>query len=513
MGGAIYFFISYERKEKENANDIKFVVNEKKNRIPICIYEEESNKNKLYNYTKIFKVKPNEKNNNNYHFEFNINDDKYIISFDSKGKTFIYEVTLEMESKINQIKSKINQNVMEYYEKMHIFMKALNENKENKNIDLLFKDTIDLYSIKKGFDFLIEIFVEIYLKKKLCPILLEKFKEMNEIPNDNEKNMDKKPYLKVHTKTFNSIKYDEIVSKYKYKAIEFYGVVLSYLNFYDNEKFSLTINNLSKKKSKKDLYEILLIYHSHLKPPIYLDIKFFNIFIKYIVENKNFSMFEIGLNYIKDIETFVYSISKNIKEIFEKYYKNNEEKSKCVIKIGENIKILKAQNIKDNNSKIIYKKENQNMPEIINNLQSIIKFSKDNNAFIIYFTNDFWNKILNNYNEPEEKNIDICFNLRKIFIEYYELVREIFKDKDRRKFQIKYDAISYFEYDEFAFFLDQIIKKYIEKAKDLSSIEKLAHIIKYNPYYINKDVENINTDIFNLFDFNNIDSYFIKYFK
>ena len=113
MGGAIYFFISYERKEKENANDIKFVVNEKKNRIPICIYEEESNKNKLYNYTKIFKVKPNEKNNNNYHFEFNINDDKYIISFDSKGKTFIYEVTLEMESKINQIKSKINQNVME----------------------------------------------------------------------------------------------------------------------------------------------------------------------------------------------------------------------------------------------------------------------------------------------------------------------------------------------------------------------------------------------------------------
>jgi hypothetical protein len=60
---------------------------------------------------------------------------------------------------------------MEYYEKMHIFMKALYEKKENKKIDLLFKDTIDLYSIKKGFNFLIEIFVEIYLKKKLCLIL------------------------------------------------------------------------------------------------------------------------------------------------------------------------------------------------------------------------------------------------------------------------------------------------------------------------------------------------------
>jgi hypothetical protein len=149
------------------------------------------------------------------------------------------------------------------------------------------------------------------------------------------------------------------------------------------------------------------------------------------------------------------------------------------------------------------------MSEIINNLQSIIKFSKDNNAFVIYFTNDFWNKILNNYNEPEEKNIDICFNLRKIFIEYYELVREIFKDKDRRKFPIKNDAISYFEYDEFAFFLDQIIKQYIKIKKDLNSIEKLDYIVHYNPYYIKKDIDNINTDIFNLFDLNDIDNDFI----
>ena len=226
-------------------------MNGKKSQIPICIYKEESNENQLYYYRKIFKVKANEKNNNNYYFEFKINDDKYTISFDSKGKVFIYEVSLELEEKIKQIKSEINQKVMEYYEKMHIFMKALNENKENTNIDLLFKDTIDLYSIKKGFDYFIEIFIEIYLKKKLCPILLEKFKKMNENPNDNEKNMDKKPYLKKYIKTFISIKYDKIISKYKYKTIEFYGVVLSYLNFYDYEKFSLIIDNLSKKNQKK----------------------------------------------------------------------------------------------------------------------------------------------------------------------------------------------------------------------------------------------------------------------
>ena len=392
-------------------------------------------------------------------------------------------------------------------------MKALNENKDNTNIDLLFKDTIDLYSIKKGFDFLIEIFIEIYLKKKLCPILLEKFKKMNENPNDNEKNMDKKPYLKKYIKTFNSIKYDEIISKYKYKTVEFYGVVLSYLNFYDYEKFSLIIDNLSKKQSKEDLYEILLIYHFHLKSPINQDINFFCDFIKYIVKNKKFPMFEIGLNYIKDIETFTYSISGNKEKIYNEYYKNNKEKLKLIIKIGENIKIIKSQNINDNNSKIIYKKKNQDMLKIINKLKSIIKFSKVNKAFLIYFTNDFWNNILNNYNEPNDKNIEICFKLRETFIEYYELVREIFKDKDRRKFPIKNDAISYFEYDEFAFFLDQIIKQYIKIKKDLNSIEKLDYIVLYNPYYIKKDIDNINTDIFNLFDLNDIDNDFIENFK
>ena len=79
MGGTIYFFISYKRKGKENANDIKFLMNGKKKQIPICIYKEESNENQLYYYRKIFKVKANENNNNNYHFELKINDDKYIL--------------------------------------------------------------------------------------------------------------------------------------------------------------------------------------------------------------------------------------------------------------------------------------------------------------------------------------------------------------------------------------------------------------------------------------------------
>ena len=79
---------------------------------------------------------------------------------------------------------------------MDDFIIALEENEENNKIDLLYKDTIDLYKEKKGFGLLIPLFVRIYQKKDLCSILLNKFKEMNDNSKDNEKNMDRKSYLK-----------------------------------------------------------------------------------------------------------------------------------------------------------------------------------------------------------------------------------------------------------------------------------------------------------------------------
>ena len=47
----------------------------------------------------------------------------------------------------------------------------------------------------------------------------------------------------------------------------------------------------------------------------------------------------------------------------------------------------------------------------------------------------------------------------------------------------------------------------------MKSIEKLYYIVHYNPYYIKKDIDSINTDIFNLFDLNKIDNFFIGNFK
>ena len=46
---------------------------------------EESYENQIYSYKKIFKAnKPTGSKGNQYYFEFQVEDDKYIISFDGK---------------------------------------------------------------------------------------------------------------------------------------------------------------------------------------------------------------------------------------------------------------------------------------------------------------------------------------------------------------------------------------------------------------------------------------------
>ena len=96
---SIYFFVKYNSTQKENTKDIDFVVPEKSNLKPVCIYIDDQYENQIYYYNKIFKVNKlagKGKKGNNYYFEFETNDEKYIISFDSKGSSFIYDVKLEV---------------------------------------------------------------------------------------------------------------------------------------------------------------------------------------------------------------------------------------------------------------------------------------------------------------------------------------------------------------------------------------------------------------------------------
>ena len=95
---------------------------------------------------------------------------------------------------------------------------------------------------------------------------MKRFKEMNKSPKDNEKNMDRKSYLgeKEYKSEFNTIisDADNLIEK-KYNTVQFYGIILSYLNYYDYDNFSSIINELFIKKPK-DLYEIIIIYNSKI---------------------------------------------------------------------------------------------------------------------------------------------------------------------------------------------------------------------------------------------------------
>ena len=543
MDDSIYFFIFYPRNEKENVNDIEFVIQENKSERPECIYSNEKYENKRYYYKKIFKFKKSKekgKKGNDYYFEFEIDEDKYTISFNSKGNTFIFEVTLEVGKIIIPIRRKVNQNDIDYNEKIDDFIYALEKNSENDKIDLLYKDALDLYLKKKSFYLLIFLFVRIYQKKELCTELLTKFKEMNLNPKDKEKNMDRKASLKDFTSIIYKIisETDKLIENNNYNKIDFYGIILCYLNFYDYKHFSLMIEELFDKTSE-NLYEILLIYNAHFKNPINQNSDFFNKFIKYTIDNKEFPIFKIGLGYIKDLETFLDVIERNKEGIFEKYKKKNDIKN--IFELDDKLKFKKFKNREEeeNEKKIITGNLMENNIEEISNqkkdikqekeknkkkwdyfennikkkIKSICKFSESKEVFLIYFRNDFWKYILNYYSEPEQMNIKICYELRNLFIEYYNLVMKIFGNKDN-KFSIKNNAIIYFKMDEFAYLLDQIIKKYITYNESLSNIDKLAFITKYNPYYNEeKYFIKVNSDIFDSFNLDNIDNDFIEDFR
>ena len=518
----MYFFIYYSRKVKENPSDVHFTEPEKKSEKPECFYSEDEYKNKKYYYKKIFKTKSSGKQKNK--FAFIIGEDKYEISFDSQGSKFIYDVTLEYGLRIIKVRRKIPQNKIEYKDKLDFFKKSLEENREEEKIDELYKDTIDLYSKKKGFNLLIPLFLKIYQKKNLCQLLLKKFKETDEKAKQN--NMDRKADLKDYTSQFGEIisEAGKLIKDNEYNPIDFYGIILCYTNSYDKEKFSQLVDKLSNKKPE-DLFEIMLIYRSHFINQINVNFDFFNKFISYAIEKNDFSILKIVLSYIKDLETYINVIEKNQKDIFDKFSKQINENN--IIKIDKSLKLKKVENTEENINVIkspITKKDNKEEIksasdkdenkelEYIQNFESIIDFSKEKNIIFIYFTNDFWKYIINCYKKPTINNIEMCFKLRKIFVEYKNLVETIIPSNN--KSAIRKDAIECYKNDEFAFLLDQIIRSYIDNNQDLKAIDKLSLITEYNPYYKIKEYpKKVDTNIFNLINLDDIDEAFIRDFR
>ena len=178
----VYFIITYKLNKKEELNELIFTnENESTPKIINILNKETKTDNDKYTYIKVFKYKNiGAKISEKLIFYFGEELHKYIISLEIKEKTFIYDVDLIKSHKFlaNKIPEIIEQNIT-YQDKLDLFLEALKKNKEEDKIQELYKETIELYSIKRRFSFLITLLSKIYQDKNICESLIKEFYYMN----------------------------------------------------------------------------------------------------------------------------------------------------------------------------------------------------------------------------------------------------------------------------------------------------------------------------------------------
>ena len=341
----IYFIISNSSEEKINFSDLKCLSETP----PKIIYEKSVDKGKgSFLFYHLFKLALKESEKHKYKVQYEFGEVLYDIFFEVKNNIFIYEIKLQEYNKLlNNIPIKdIDQNQITIQNKIDIFLEALEKNNEIKKIEILYKETIDLYKTKKNFSLLIFLFLKLYQRKKeLCSLLTDIFKEINA-----KENTDRDENLAKELETFNQIysNANNLIKKNKYDPVGFYGIIFCYLSSYDQENFSKIINNFSA-GNIHILYEILITYYSHFNINLNQNSEFFNNFLKYAINKlNNFDIFLRILNYIDNIETFLYVINENKEEIYKEY--NDELRNKPII-LSSNLKLIKKEYQEENSKK------------------------------------------------------------------------------------------------------------------------------------------------------------------
>lgn len=546
-----YFIIVRTSKEKIDFAGLKY---QKDNKIePIIIYKNTIDKeDKSFLEEIVFKfkkrIKKNEANNDKptkYKIKFIEEERTYNITFSLNKDCFAYQPELKTGNKYLPIfvEEPIKQNIVPLYNKLNIYLEALKKNEElETKEEKLYEDTVALYKEKKQFSLLATLFLKIYKKNKdLCSQLMKIFFDIN-----GKENTDKISDLKKELKTFKDIYSDarDILNKFEYDPIHFYGIIFCYLHYYDKTNFPQIIEEFSEGNADI-LYEILIQYHSHFMNPLKQSKDFYNKFMKYILvkDNKDIKLFNIILNYIKDIEIYLFVINSNKEQIFKKY----EELMNEPIRIPERLdlikykintgKIVKTSDNKsesnqnsDNesdNSDIKDNKENE-CDTIKNLIEEIIKFSKTENIIAINLTSTFWTNLLDQYDFPDWENLRNCHNLRELYKSYNELIKNIkldtnnYDNKDQKVEnynKIINDINKFYDRDEFTIMLDKNIKEFFVKDKKITNAEILNAVENYNPYFSVRDEEDKEryksrreTYIFDYIDFDNITETFIENF-
>ena len=477
-----FFLISLRKPSKENAADnVKFL--SPKNNFPDCIYNKEENGNLI----KVFKCSGTIKDEI---LSFLFDDNEYKLKIEHpKENTFFFDITLQKKEK--NIFSKIPQNKLGYPEKTNFFYDALIAHKETNKIDILYKDSINMFSKFPKFHSLINIFVRIY-NSKLCAKLLEEFSK--KIDEKKIKDIADNPKLEQYKYNFDQICEDmeKIISTNSLDKINFYGLVLCYLNNYRNEKYQNVIKELYN-KDKKVFFEVMLRFKSYLKKPIDISDEQFNEIIIFAAE-KDFLFFKNkGLLYINnDIIKFLKIIEKNK----EKIIKLKDFSTIEITKIEERLVI--------------------DFNELLSSIIKINNFSGKNSILLVYFMSDFWESLEKKFTSITKENIEYCKRIRNVFLAYYTILKKIL-DKDKNN--VILTEMTVFQKKQvasFAYLSNKLVTDYL-KNNQISNIEILNLIKGYNLLYSQTDNENIikkrDPEILSKIDLEEVDSDFIKAFK
>ena len=480
----VCFFLIYLKKPNLEGNDeVKFT--SPKENPPKCIKAKEEDNNII----KVFRFDSQLINDNKVIFEFSFDENKYKITLENlKGKTFIFDTILQQQkSGFFSGEQKIEQKIG-VSEKMNYFIEALDGKKENDKLDILYSDSINLCSKRPNFHFLINIFIHVY-NSNLCANLLDAFNKNIDKPGQKD-NIDKDILLK-YKFDFEQIceNPEDIVSKCSLKKIDFYGLILCYLNNCRFDKYNEMYEKLYK-DDKEILFDIMFKYKLYFKKQIELTENLLNEIIKFAI-TKGFKIFkEDGLYYLKDINTFIEIIENNKEEII----KLKDFIPVEISKVGENEKI--------------------DFEKIYSKIEEIINFSKEKKIVLIHFKPLFWESLSKKISGISRENIELSYNFRNLLTTYNTMLNDLFKDNKNHPIRKEINAL--WKFGPFTKQIDKIMKEYIINNTKITNLEIIELIKNYNKYYT-EDRDNYikrrEPEILSKLDFEEMNDEFIQKFK
>ena len=509
----IYFIVLKPiKKDEKESIDSKEINYQSKLEPTNILNGEIEAENKSFIKYDVYKLKIG--NEETIEIEYKIGDDIYKISFSIKSNFFYYDVSIKKRDVYIDIlpPEDINQNAISYYNKLQIFLDALNKNKETNKIEKLYKEAISLYKKKKDFNLLIFLFLQIYENNNLCSKLLDTFKDIKVLENIK---IDKSLFK--YLEKFNQIFCNVDIKTNGYDPNELYGIILCYLYFYDLDNKYLSKN---KETNSKKLAMI-----AQFNP-------YFNIEDeddkKRYVNYKDTSIFDY-INFAETDEGFIKAF-RALK--FEEVFKENIKSYliKMVSKI-ENIEtfgiIMKLINLENKQDKIkeYYDLLKDKYNYIINEIE-LLKEEKLTKAIEIlceFITKIFLNekncnfiennieKLDNNiksliYNELIKKNNDEKFKVMKDYIFSYfiknlddadniiKLIGNLSSEKDKKRFFKELIEQCKFKKEEFYFDHGnkkiKLLSDLNEKLKEIND-EKEGNIFKLGKELLGDELDSI----------------------